>query len=485
MGRTEHSQGLAPPPVRKDFRAKQARYIVNKVIPAIIARNSKARRGVEESELIVDPGPAKSGSATGKDGPDDEVQYIKRKGQGKRKVKGGDEVVIRAGQEKEKGKGKRRSRKDSLKEEISTLSLGSTGESQKDQGLAKSITIRIVATDTLTAAHMLTFPPDQTRQKQKGKQNVCILNMASPLRPGGGVLSGATSQEEFLCARTTLLPSLKESYYRLPEIGGVFTKDVLVFRGSGPLGSSDEEFGPRERYWIDVVSAGMLRFPELEGDENEEKRLNRKDREMVERKMKAVMRICCSKGVKKLVLGAWGCGAYGNPVGEVARAWRKVLCENSGGEVGNKGKGNARDVENWDGIEEIVFAIAIQKMANNFARFFRRGLTVETGPQEAADEEEEEEEEDRAAEELKAKIREMEGQIAKVWNPDLKARMVVILEGLRSQLKGKEGSTEQEENANEEPGDGGEDMEDEEDDSEEEESEDDGGCKLGADEMLG
>ena len=87
--------------------------------------------------------------------------------------------------------------------------------------------------------------------------------MASPLRPGGGVLTGATSQEEFLCARTTLLPSLRESFYRLPEIGAVFTHDVLVFRGSGSLADAGQELGPGERFWVDVVSAGMLRFPEL------------------------------------------------------------------------------------------------------------------------------------------------------------------------------------------------------------------------------
>src|SRR3954469_23438117 len=102
MGRTEKSQGLAPPAKRKDVRAKQARHIVNKAVPAIISSNSRARRGAENSELIVDPKPVTEATLGSKE-KDDETQYVKRKGQGKRKVKGGDEdAIARAGPEKSK-----------------------------------------------------------------------------------------------------------------------------------------------------------------------------------------------------------------------------------------------------------------------------------------------------------------------------------------------------------------------------------------------
>jgi hypothetical protein len=86
--------------------------------------------------------------------------------------------------------------------------------------------------------------------------------MASPIRPGGGFLDGANSQEEFLCARTTLFPSLWDSFYRLPEIGGIYTPDVLVFRDSTPEAN---DLTKRDRYFLDVVSAGMFRFPDSRG----------------------------------------------------------------------------------------------------------------------------------------------------------------------------------------------------------------------------
>ncbi|KAF2111589.1 hypothetical protein BDV96DRAFT_582434 [Lophiotrema nucula] len=363
-------------------------------------------------------------------GEDVGVEYVKRKGQGRRKVKGGgDEMGVREG----KGKGKRR--KDSIDVHFDDLSISPTAQESRPRDNLK---IRIVATDTLTAAHMLTFPSNygevgSTLRSNKKQPNTLILNMASPLRPGGGVLTGATSQEEFLCARTTLLPSLKESFYRLPELGGVYTHDVMVFRNHLPLGDSKGELGLGERFWIDVVSAGMLCFPDLEGEEDEEKRLSKADMQFVEQKMRAVMRIACMKGAKKIVLGAWGAGAYGNPVRDVAEAWRRVLLPEITAGAPKKGKATV-EVENWETVEDIIFAISNRGMAEEFGRAFG-GIVIESGPGEVDNEEDEE---DEVAEELRSKIEEMESQIPKVWNADLKSKLIATVDILRGQLKDRE-----------------------------------------------
>ncbi|KAF9700189.1 hypothetical protein EKO04_001860 [Ascochyta lentis] len=434
MGRTEKSQGLAPPAIRKDIRAKQARNIINKVVPAILASNTRARRGVDGSELISDPAPASSNDIRKVDAGGDDVAYIKRKGQGRRKAKdrNDEEDVEQNGaarkiSSKSKKSGKRRN--DSIDEDLSSLTLDPKLEAPIS---SKKRIVRIVKTDSLTAAQMIL---NSATKPVKKSLNVCILNMASPLRPGGGVLAGATSQEEFLCARTTLLPSLKESFYRLPEYGGIFTSDVLVFRSPGSLGDNAAELGAGERYYVDVMSAGMLRFPDLEGEEDEVKRLAKKDREIVERKMRAVLRIAEAKGVKRLVLGAWGCGAYGNPVADVASAWSHVL---SGTPlVAKKSKMNVAG-ETWPNLEEVTFAIPNARMASDFAKAFGGGIEAEAGPRSSDGDGEDDEEgrvDDKVAEELRAKIEEMEGQLSKVWNPDLKSRLGVVLDGLKAQLK--------------------------------------------------
>ncbi|KAI4674732.1 uncharacterized protein J4E84_010473 [Alternaria hordeiaustralica] len=489
MGRTEKSQGLAPPAVRKDIRAKQARHVVNKVVPAILASSARARRGADGSELIPNPGPngtvgqdSKSRVGARVEGGED-TDYVKRKGQGRRKVKGGKDDVEEGdarngdvGRDAGKGRGKGRGKKrnDSLDEGLSNLNLDSAATSTSDAS-RKLRCIRMITTDALTAAHMLANPssydanttsiPKQTSKKQP---NPCILNMASPLRPGGGLLTGATSAEESLCARTTLLPSLKETFYRLPEYGGIYTHDVLVFRSALPLGDSAGELPPTERWYIDVISAGMLRFPELEGEEEDEKRLSKKDREIVESKIRGVMRIAEQKGVKALVLGAWGVGAYGNPGRDVAEAFAKVLgcvssAPSSGGKKNNKSPSTG--AETFPTIEKIIFAIPQRKVANDFAGAFGGKIEVEEGPGASGDDnDEEDDEEDKVAEELRNKIQEMDGQISKVWNPDLKARLGIILDGLKAQLREREGT----------PRTGSVDDEEEDEDGDEDDNENEG-----------
>ncbi|KUI63566.1 hypothetical protein VM1G_10302 [Cytospora mali] len=223
------------------------------------------------------------------------------------------------------------------------------------------LTIR--ACDTLTAAHFLLTSPANTTKK------VVILNMASPLSPGGGFLNGATSQEEFLCMRTTLLPSLRDEFYRLPEVGCIFTPDVLVFRDS-----EGNDLDKKDRWFVDVVSAAMLRLPETEVDESTGRGgyVHQKDRELVIDKMRAVMRVAQMRGETKVVLGAWGCGAYGNPVGEIARAWRRVLL----GGVEGRGKGKKRGakgidtMDTWESVEDVVFAVSDAVMAEAFEAAF-------------------------------------------------------------------------------------------------------------------
>jgi uncharacterized protein (TIGR02452 family) len=434
------------------MRAKQAKHVINKVVPAILASNARARRGAEGSELIVDPGPVKLGTLNVPQGgkkqekeKDPNAAYVRRRGQGRRKMKGAEvnEEGVVDGQEfgNRKGKNAKRSkRKVSLEEEFEDLTVSPVQLQTQHQEVRRKRRVRIITTDSLTAAHMLTFPSQyasdsghdrsQKGHKNRDARNVCVLNMASPLRPGGGVLSGATSQEEFLCARTTLLPSLQESFYRLPEIGGIYTQDVHVFRNSSPLGDASGELGPGDRYWIDVISAGMLRFPELEGGEGEEKRLSKGDRDIVERKMRGVLRILAAKGIKRAILGAWGCGAYGNPVADIARAWKAVLVNVQSTGLKSGAKKNIEEA--WEDLEEVVFAIPNPRMASDFAKAYG-GVAVEDGPG-RGEEEEEDSQEDEVARELETKIEEMEGQIAQVWNPDLKVRLGAILEGLRAQL---------------------------------------------------
>lgn len=307
----------------RDARAKAARAFINRTVPALLRSNARARRGVEAAEVIVDPPP---------------FDAAERDGDGISKHK----------------------------------------KAPPPPPPPMRITLRVA--DTLEAARRLSISSSASPPPRRCSRapRVAVLNMASPLRPGGGVLTGATSQEESLCARTTLYPSLRESFYRLPDVGGVFTPDVLVCRAAGEGAGAGADLPPSGRFFVDVVTAAMLRAPDVErrggGGGGPRVYAEQRDRELARRKMRAVMRILRRGGAHRVVLGAWGCGAHGNPVGEVARAWRAVLC--GGGRPARRAGDGAGGREGWDGLQ-VVFAITDASMAAAFAEAFGPGIVVE------------------------------------------------------------------------------------------------------------
>ncbi|KAL7957319.1 hypothetical protein V8C34DRAFT_314995 [Trichoderma compactum] len=205
-----------------------------------------------------------------------------------------------------------------------------------------------------------------SRLSKSSPSRIAVLNMASPLRLGGGVLTGATSQAEWLCARTTLYPSLHEEFYRLPEVGAIYTPDVLVCK---TWDAEPSDLKPADQFFIHVITAAMLRLPEVETNQQGELTYSeQKGRDVVLAKMRCVMRILRSRHIQRVVLGAWGCGAYGNPIDEIARSWRRAL-------LGPQAKRSER-VEAYHDME-VVFAIKDYNMARRFTSAFGAGAMLE------------------------------------------------------------------------------------------------------------
>jgi hypothetical protein len=443
MGRQEPSAALAPQAYRKEQRAKNARITINKTIPALLISDARARKGVERAELIVD------------------LQSISSNVHSS-----GKESIPKAEFGKRKGK-----RKGNTEEDGQNLGK-SSGPSQAEQ---IPLEIKISVSDTLLAASVL------HTSNPRSNRNVVVLNMASPLRPGGGVLNGATSQEESLCVRSTLLPSLKEEWYRLPEIGAVWSPDVCVFRLPNVLTQEDEDLGKGNRFYVDVVSAGMLRFPEIvtaikrksgeeeeveKSEEEEEKVYAREqDREMVVNKIRAVMQILQAKGAERVVLGAWGCGAYGNPIGEIVTALKRVLLGSP-----RKSKMKSR-IPDWSPLKEVVFAIKDRRMAEDFALCWGSGIDLERNMMDKSRRRVPNQDDDGNLKELQEKVRELELQISQVKTPLMRKGLEDALQALRPQLAAAEISElENEEEAEELGRSGGEEVEQEDEDD----TEDDG-----------
>ncbi len=157
--------------------------------------------------------------------------------------------------------------------------------------------------------------------------DVLVLNLAGYKRPGGGSRDGGNGQEEDLTRRSTLLMSLDSAsagrYYEynnrlnsdLASDGVILSPSVVVFR-------NNKEELLTEPYRVAILScaAPMVRFgySGLNESQYEDMLLNR---------IKGILKVAGHYGYKHLVLGAFGCGVYGNDAHVVSDLFLKALTD--------------------------------------------------------------------------------------------------------------------------------------------------------------
>ncbi|RMD39498.1 hypothetical protein DV735_g5633, partial [Chaetothyriales sp. CBS 134920] len=182
--------------------------------------------------------------------------------------------------------------------------------------------VRVIASDTIDAALTLTTPGHPYSP-------VCILNMANEIHAGGGFKRGALAQEEALCYRSSLFFTLKSNFYPIPAKAAIYSPHVLVFRESMKDGHDLMDLRePSKLPVISVVSVAAICRPGLFMASNGRQVYRMaKDKELMMEKMRVILRVANRNRHQRLVLGAFGCGAFANPPEEVADMWASVLQE--------------------------------------------------------------------------------------------------------------------------------------------------------------
>lgn len=186
---------------------------------------------------------------------------------------------------------------------------------------------------TLCAAHACAA--------QGGKTTV--LNFANGVEPGGGVLRGAVAQEEYLCRASNLYCSLAhpnaEAFYSihrdilnknqakhifLATDAVIFSPGVTVFkRDEGYVPGVSEAYTQEytdDWYQVDMLTCAAPMFlgngPTIpDGDLQH----------LFERRIRNILEVAIEHQAQTLVLGAFGCGAFGNPPRVVAAAFGACL----------------------------------------------------------------------------------------------------------------------------------------------------------------
>jgi uncharacterized protein (TIGR02452 family) len=158
-------------------------------------------------------------------------------------------------------------------------------------------------------------------------EDVLVLNFANPVHPGGGVRKGANAQEEDLCRKSSLLLGLEDkaaqSYYEYNESLNTYMGSNAIILSPFVEIIKDENGNLLEDSVVVSVMtcAAPMISKGIEGMTQEEYE------KLIYDRIVGMLCVAAHYGYNNLVLGAWGCGAFGNDAKVVSRVFYNVLRE--------------------------------------------------------------------------------------------------------------------------------------------------------------
>jgi uncharacterized protein (TIGR02452 family) len=144
------------------------------------------------------------------------------------------------------------------------------------------------------------------------------LNFANGVYRGGGFLGGARAQEEVLCRSSALYQTLVgdpmyEAHQQRPlpdsTDWAIYSPDVPVFR-------KDDGTALENHWLLSFLTCAAPYAPDIGQPEAGD---------LLQRRIHRILAIAQSYGYAALVLGAWGCGAFGNDPHRTAVDFRLAL----------------------------------------------------------------------------------------------------------------------------------------------------------------
>lgn len=155
-----------------------------------------------------------------------------------------------------------------------------------------------------------------------GKTNLVALNFASARNQGGGFLSGAMAQEEDLCRSSGLYPCLKKKplfYNANIMCDNTFYTDGIIYSPNVPFFRNEHHLLVDDPFTLSIISAPA---PNVQGMKDvDEETLST----VLYSRAIQILRVANKNGHKNIILGAWGCGAFGNSPRMVANIFKAAL----------------------------------------------------------------------------------------------------------------------------------------------------------------
>ena len=189
---------------------------------------------------------------------------------------------------------------------------------------------------TLILSHRKTF--EAAREYANQRKRVCTLNFASSVTPGGGVVNGATAQEESMCRISTLYASISDqetagAFYerhwqmihdekmgRENRDDCIFTPEIKVVRED----TFECDMLPESKwYGVDVITCAAPDLRYAEGG----RAYRPSTIELIqafEKRWRRILSVASQNHADALILGAFDCGAFHNPPAVVVQAFNNA-----------------------------------------------------------------------------------------------------------------------------------------------------------------
>lgn len=184
----------------------------------------------------------------------------------------------------------------------------------------------------VTVAKNRTFAEVIELREKYRCEKIAVLNFASPTTPGGGVVAGSRAQEESLCRCSTLYPVLEtdelwEKYYSYNRSNYSFkATDACIYTPGIKIIKSDVDVPERlpSAAWVtvDVITCAAPNLVRADYHVSNDELMN-----LHITRGRRIFDVALNNGVKVLVLGAFGCGAFKNNPYVVSKAYQLLVEE--------------------------------------------------------------------------------------------------------------------------------------------------------------
>jgi uncharacterized protein (TIGR02452 family) len=158
-----------------------------------------------------------------------------------------------------------------------------------------------------------------------GKTDIVALNFASARNVGGGFLAGALAQEEDLCRASGLYACTKSKpvfYNENILLDGPFYTDNVIYSPKVPFFRDSYHNFLEAPFELSIISSPAPNLSSLTG---RIEGLEAKTKGILRERAIRILDIAAHHGHKNIILGAWGCGAFGNDPKMVSEVFKLAL----------------------------------------------------------------------------------------------------------------------------------------------------------------